>query len=175
YRYGVPQRTQWIESAACWSTGRATCGSSSPKTRPRPSASSATSGSSPLTASAASGRLVIAARREQRGGDPGDEVGAGGVVREPVPRPEHLGRHRGRRRLPVRGGDERGALRQPRCKPVDRVRVELPEQLARDGRAGAGAEQARERAGGPGPGDLGGERKAGPHRRERSEHAPPNE
>ena len=33
YSYGAPQRMQNFESAACWSDGRATRGSSSPKSR----------------------------------------------------------------------------------------------------------------------------------------------
>ena len=55
-----------------------------------------------------------AARREERGGDPGDEVRPGVVVGEPQPRPQDLRRHRRRRRLAVRRRDEHRPLRQPR-------------------------------------------------------------
>ena len=83
---------------------------------------------------------------EQGGGDARDEVRARRVVREPVPRAQDLGRHRGGRRLAVRGGDDRGPRRQPRGETVDRVAVELGEELARDRRAAAGPEPARQSA-----------------------------
>ena len=70
------------------------------------------------------------------------------VVREPEARREDLGRHRRRRRLAVRRRDERRSRRKPRGQPVDRARVELPEQLARHRRAAARAGEARQPRGG---------------------------
>ena len=63
---------------------------------------------------------------------------------EPEARPQDLGGHRGRRRLPVRRRDDGRARRQARCEQVDRAGVELREQLARDGHARARADEARE-------------------------------
>ena len=83
-----------------------------------------------------------AARRKQRRRDPRDQVGTGPVVREPKSGPQGLGGHRRGRRLAVRRGDESGALRQPGGQAVDRAGVELPEQLAGDGRPAAAARQA---------------------------------
>ena len=95
-----------------------------------------------------------AARREEGGGDARDEVRAGRVVGEPVAPPQHLRGHRGRGRLPVRGGDDRRACRKPRGETVDRPRVRFPEQLARQRRAAAGPEEARKDAGCAGAQDL---------------------
>ena len=81
---------------------------------------------------------------EQGGGDARDEVRAGRVVREPVPRAQDLGRHRSRRGLAVRGGDDRGSRRESRGQTVDRAAVELGEELARDRRAAAGPDPARQ-------------------------------
>jgi hypothetical protein len=83
------------------------------------------------------------ARGEEGGGDPRDEVGTGAVPGEPAPA-QDLRHHRRRRRLAVRGGDEGGAVGQPRGQRVDRAWIELPEQLARDRRAPARAGEARE-------------------------------
>ena len=77
------------------------------------------------------------ARVEQGGGDARDEVGAGGVVGDPHARPQDLREHRRRRRLAVRRRDEHGAVRQLPGEPVDRARIELPEQLPRQRRAAA--------------------------------------
>ena len=74
---------------------------------------------------------------EQGGGDARDEVGAGGVVGEPHARPQDLREHRRRRRLPVRRRDEHGAARQFPGQPVDRARIELPEQFPGQRRAAA--------------------------------------
>ena len=82
---------------------------------------------------------------QQRGRYSRDEIRAGTVVREPVPRTEDLGRHRGRRRLAVRRRDDSGSRRQSRSEAVDRVAVELREELARDRRPTAGSETARKR------------------------------
>ena len=103
------------------------------------------------------------ALRQERGGDAGGEVRARAVPGEATSRLEDLGGHRSRRRLPVRRGDDRGAVRQPRGERVDRARIELPEQLARQRRAAARARQARELAGGAGGEGFDG--KAGAHRR----------
>ena len=97
---------------------------------------------------------VGAPGREQRGGDAGDEVRAGRVVREPVQRTQDLGRHRGRRRLPVRRRDDCGSQRESRGQPVDRIPVELGEELARDRRTASGPDPARQRRHAPRSGDL---------------------
>ena len=84
---------------------------------------------------------------------PGDEVRAGGVVGEPVARAEDLRGHRRGRRLAVRRRDQHGALRQPRGEPVDRARIELPEELSGHRRAAAAAcdpGEGADRAGGGG-------------------------
>ena len=101
---------------------------------------------------------------EQRGGDSRDEVRAGSVVREPVPRTQDLGRHRRCRRLAVRGRDDCGSRRQSRGQAVDRVAVELGEELARNRRAAAGSEASRERGDAPRGRDLEREWGTGAHR-----------
>jgi hypothetical protein len=80
--------------------------------------------------------------REQRRRHAGDEVRARRVVGEPLPRPQDLGRHRGSRRLAVRGRDRRRSPRQPCREPVDRVGIEPRDELPRDRRSTAGAEAA---------------------------------
>ncbi len=95
---------------------------------------------------------------EQGRGDPGHEVRAGPVVGEAVPRAEDLRGHRRGRRLAVRGRDQRRAAREARGEPVDRPRIELPEQLPRHGRAATGAGEAGKASRRPRDGDLGGER-----------------
>ena len=82
---------------------------------------------------------------EQRRGDARDEVRARSVVREPVPRTEDLRRHRSRGRLAVRGRHDCGTRREARGQAVDRVTVELGEELARDRRPAPGAETSRQR------------------------------
>ena len=81
---------------------------------------------------------------EQGRGDPGDEIRARAVPGELAAGLEDLRRHRRRRRLPVRRRDDGRAVRQPRRERVDRARIELPEQLARQRRAAAGAREAGE-------------------------------
>ena len=99
---------------------------------------------------------------EQRRGDAGDEVRTGAVPRERMPGLEDLGRHRGRGRLAVRRGDDRRAVRQAPGEGVDRARIELPEQLARQRRSTAGARETREPARGSGGERFDGE--TGAHR-----------
>ncbi len=82
---------------------------------------------------------------EEGGGDPGDEIRAGAVVRDSEAWLEDRRHHRGGRRLAVRRRDERRALLEPRREPVDRARVQLPEQLAGQGRTAAAAREPRER------------------------------
>ena len=94
-------------------------------------------------------QLGIALRQERRRHS-GGEVRARAVPGEPVLRLEDLGGHGGGRRLAVGGGDDRSAARQPGCERVDRARIELPEQLARQRRAAARACEARELPGGAG-------------------------
>src|SRR5438132_1615893 len=55
------------------------------------------------------------------------------------------------------------AERQAGCEPVDRTRVELPEELPRHCRAAAGADEPREPPSDPRGGDLGGERNRQTH------------
>jgi hypothetical protein len=81
-------------------------------------------------------------------------------VREHVPWTENLRCHRRRRRLAVRGGDERRARGQPVGEPVDRPRIELPKQLPGNRRPAAAAGQTRQTRGRAGGEDLGGERDA---------------
>ena len=83
---------------------------------------------------------------EEGGGDPGDEVGTRAVVGDPSAQLQDLGRHRGGRRLAVRRRDERRAVFEPRGEPVDRARIELPEELSGQRRAATAAGHARERA-----------------------------
>ena len=82
------------------------------------------------------------ALRQERGRHAGGEVRAGAVPGQAALRFEDLGGHGGGRRLAVGGGDDRSAVRQPRCERVDRARIELPEQLARQRRAAARAREA---------------------------------
>ena len=207
--------TQYFESAACWSDGRACRGSSSAEDEPRPAARARArrpagrrrSRRAPRPPAAPRPRRASARRsaRARRSGRAGRGRGCRGRPRaaaraarpraarasstsnrpssapreassvEATPdtrfapdalcasakaRAEDLGRHRRRRRLPVRRGDERGARGQPRGEPVDRARVELPEQLPGHRRPAAAAGQARQagrRARGE---DLGCERNA---------------
>src|SRR5207302_11316356 len=86
-------------------------------------------------------------------------------------RPEDRRGERGRRRLPIRRGDERRAAREPRREPVDRGGIELPQELAGQRGAAAGAREPREAADGPGGEDLGLKRNRGTHQRERSDGA----
>ncbi len=102
---------------------------------------------------------------EQGGGDAGDEVRAGAVVREPEPAAQDLGRHRSGGRLAVRGGDERAPGGQPRGQPVDRAGIELRQELARHGRAAARTGEARQCSDAACRGDLGGQRDADLHAR----------
>jgi hypothetical protein len=78
-------------------------------------------------------------RGDERRGDPGDEVGARPVVREPPRAAQDRRDHGGRGRLAVGRRDQRRPLRQPRREPVDSPRVELPEELAWQRRAAAGS------------------------------------
>ena len=87
---------------------------------------------------------LCGARGKQGGRDAGHEVCAGAVVREPeLPSQDPRG-HRRRRRLAVCRRDKRGTERKPTSELVDCRRIELPEQLAGNGRAAPGASQARE-------------------------------
>ncbi len=101
---------------------------------------------------------------EEGGGDPRHEVGPGVVVDDAQSRAEYLRRHRGCRRLAVRRRDEGGALRQAPGELIDRGRVELPQQLARDGRPAAAPGEAGERPGGAQGGCLEVECERGAHR-----------
>jgi hypothetical protein len=83
----------------------------------------------------------VALRQECRG-DAGDQVGAGAVPGELAPGLEDLRGHRRRGRLPVRGGDDGSAFRQPSRERIDRTGIELPQQLPRQRRPPAGASQA---------------------------------
>ena len=84
-------------------------------------------------------------------------------MREPDTRREDRRGERGGRRLPVRRGDEGGAERQPAREPVDRLRIELPEQLAGERRAAARPGEAGEPAHGARRGDLERQRDARAH------------
>ena len=94
---------------------------------------------------------------EKRRRHPGDEVRAGAVVREPVPRPQDLRRHRRGGRLPVRRREDGRTLREPRGETVDRARIELGQELSRHRRPAARAGEARQAGHRAGGGDLGGE------------------
>jgi hypothetical protein len=76
-------------------------------------------------------------RRQQRRRHPTHQIRAGAVVRHAQPGAEDLGGHGGGRRLAVRRRHERRPQRQPRGEPVDRVRVELRQELARNRGAAA--------------------------------------
>src|SRR5918996_1595773 len=113
------QRTQYLESAACCSDGRAWRGSSSPKTIERLSPASApTTGSSPFRTSVASSSVAAGRLRERRlvhleqaergvgGGeqrrrDAGEEIGPRRVVGQSRPAADDLRDERGGRRLSV--------------------------------------------------------------------------
>src|SRR5919201_5049129 len=109
------------------------------------------------------------AGREQRRRHAGDEVRAGAVVRETDLAAQDRSDHCRRRRLAVRRGDERGTERQPPREGVDRVRVELPEELPRHGRAAPRPSDAGEAAGGAREQDLEAEREARFHGPDASE------
>ena len=79
---------------------------------------------------------------EQGGRDARDEVRARPVPGESSAAADDLRHHRRGRRLAVRRRDDGRSLRQPRRQRVDRARIELPEQLAGNRRAAAGAGQA---------------------------------
>ena len=70
-----------------------------------------------------------AALREERGGDPGDEIGSRAVVCKAGAGSEDLRGHRRGRRLAVGGRDQRRPEREPGREPVDCARVEQREQL----------------------------------------------
>ena len=113
-----------------------------------------------------------AACHEQGGGDARDEVGAGVVVGESNAPAQDLGRHRCRRRLAVRRGYERRPLRQPCREPVDRARVDLPQELPGNSRAAAAAREPRQRARRPGGRDLQRERHRDAHGASLATHHP---
>ena len=94
-----------------------------------------------------------AVRAHERRCDPREEVRSRSVPRERPVRAQDPRGHRGRRRLSVGRRDERGAEREAGGQRIDRGRVELPEELARDRRATAAAGRAREA-----PDGAGGER-----------------
>ena len=82
---------------------------------------------------------------QEGGGDPGDEIRARSVVSEAQPRA------RGSPRPSPRSSSSRSSprssaepMRKSRGKPVERVRVERGQHLARHGRSSAGADQPRE-------------------------------
>jgi hypothetical protein len=113
-----------------------------------------------------------AARLEERRRDARHEIRARVVVGEARAWPQDLGRHRRRRRLPVRRRHERRALRQSRGEPVDRARIDLPQELAGQRRAAAAAREPRQRAGRPGGRDLQRERHRDAHGAEPSGASP---
>ena len=82
-------------------------------------------------------------RGNERGDDPGHEVRPGAVVRELEARREDLRDHRARRRLPVRRRDDGGPQRQPGREPVERARIDPPQELAGQRRAASGSREAR--------------------------------
>ena len=93
-------------------------------------------------------------RREEGGGDPGDEVRARGVVGEPEARPQDLRRHRRRGRLAVRRADHGAAVLESSRQLPDGVGRHAQERLAGQARAAA-PRAARERPDRPRRGDLG--------------------
>jgi len=103
---------------------------------------------------------------EEGGGDAGDEVRAGVVVRHAQPRMQDLRDHRGRRRLAIRRRDEHRTLRQPARKQVDRARIELPEQLSGQRGAATATHQAGELSGRTQCGGFDGERDRKAHESE---------
>src|SRR5262249_9065034 len=86
-------------------------------------------------------------------------IRTGGVVCQANGRREDLGSHARRRRLAVRRRDEGRATLESRGEPIDRRRVELPEELPRNRRAAARTREARQASGDPCGGDLRAERK----------------
>jgi hypothetical protein len=110
---------------------------------------------------------------EQRRGDPGDEVRAGAVVRQPEPFAEDGRRHRRGGGLAVRRRDDSRTEREPCSETVDGVRIELPEQLAGDGRTAAGPRKTRQSPRRPRDGNLGGERDRNAQNRRRLPERPP--
>src|SRR5436190_6042562 len=84
---------------------------------------------------------------EQGGGDARDEIRTRSVVREAGPSTQGLRRHRGGRCLAVRRGDERGAEREASREGVDRVGIELPEELAGHCCASSRTRKTREASG----------------------------
>ena len=92
--------------------------------------------------------------RQERRGDARHEVRARAVVREPDPRAEDLRDHSGRRRLPVRGRDERGSERKPACEVSQRSGIDRGQDLAGQGRAAAPSRKLRKTPGGARDSDL---------------------
>ncbi len=78
---------------------------------------------------------------QQRGGDPGNEVRSGAVVRQPDSRREDSGDQRSGRRLAVRGRDHRRPEREPGRQRRHCARVDGREHLA--GKGGSAASSAR--------------------------------
>jgi len=109
-----------------------------------------------------------AARAEQGGGDPGDEIRTRAVVRDPQARPQDFRHHRARRRLPVRGRDEHRPFGEPPRQAVDRARIQLPEQLSGQRRAATAAGHPGELAGDAERGGLEAERDRSAHAAEAS-------
>jgi len=104
---------------------------------------------------------------EEGGGDARGEVGTRAVPRQPAGRGEDRARHGRRRGLAVRRRDERKAGRQPGSKRVERIGVELPDELAGQRGAAATPRGAREPADEPGRRGL--ERESGGHPGERTD------
>ncbi len=113
---------------------------------------------------------VGAVRGEQRRGDAGGQVRAGGVPRKSPRRGEDRAGHRGRGRLAVRRRDERDALRKSRRESVERAGIELPHQLSGQRRASTASGGTRESPHQPGRRGL--ERESCTHAREGSGNAP---
>ena len=86
---------------------------------------------------------------EQSRGHSRDEIRAGGVMREPGAGAQDLGRHRRRRRLPVRGRDEGYSERQRGGESADSCRIQRGEELPRQRRPAAAPGQSRQPAGPP--------------------------
>ena len=74
-------------------------------------------------------------RGEERRRYAGHEIGSRAVVCESETRPQDLRGHRRCRRLTVGGRDQGGAERKPCRETVDRLGIELPEELAGNRRA----------------------------------------
>ena len=92
---------------------------------------------------------------EQRRGDAGDEIRPGAIVRQAHVAAEDFGHHRGRRRLAVRRRDQHRAAREAPGEAIDRVGIELPQELAGDGRPSACAGKTRQPSDGACSEDLG--------------------